>query len=223
MRRSTAAAAVLAAVIVLGGCSGEEEQAMPDTPILQAGAPGEDPVLLTEMPSIAEPEITTDDVDFVRHMIAHHGQALQMTALVPDRSSREDVPLFAERLHLSQEDEIRLMEEWLDEHRLEVLRLDEKSGGHAGHVDMATMPGVITEEQLAALEAASGEEFDRMFLELMYAHHEGALTMVEELWAGDFSGEVRLNNLIREIDSDQRIEMDRINQMLASMGPADQG
>lgn len=192
---------------------------MPTHTVLQAGAPGEPGVVLTEMPDLPEVEVTADDVAFIRHMIVHHGQALQMTELVPERTGREDVPLFAERIELSQEDEIRQMEEWLRDHATTILALDGEAGGHGGHAAEVPedMPGMITDEQLAQLEAASGEEFDRLFLELMYAHHDGALTMVEELRQGDQSTEVVLWNLVQEIDGDQRIEMDRINLMLADL------
>lgn len=216
-RRTRAAAylAPLMCVALLAACTAEEEP-MPAHPVLQAGAPGEDPVRLTELPTLPEVQITADEVQFVRHMIVHHGQALQMTELVPERSAREDVPLFAERINLSQEDEIRIMEQWLQDHRVAVLKLDQDGGGH-GHAALEDMPGTVTEEQLAELEQARGEEFDRLFLELMYAHHEGALLMVEDLQAGEQSTDTVLWNLVREIDGDQRIEMDRIVQMLGEM------
>lgn len=213
MRRVLAALLVPAFAVSLASCSADEP--MPDHRVLQAGAPGEQPVELTEMPTVPEAEITADEVTFMRHMIVHHGQALQMTELVPDRSSREDVPLFAERIHLSQEDEIRLMQEWLQDHSIAVLKIDESSGAHhGGHSTPTDMPGMITEEQLAQLEAATGEDFDRLFLELMFAHHEGAVEMVETLYQGEQSTDPVLFNLAREIDGDQRIEMDRIVGML---------
>ena len=215
MRRLVAALAVPTCAVVLAACSSDEP--MPEHRVLQAGAPGEQPVELTEMPTVPEPEITADEVTFVRHMIVHHGQALQMTELVPERTSRDDVPLFAERIHLSQEDEIRLMEEWLQDHSIEVLRIDQEDGGHGAHATPEDMPGMITEEKLTELEQASGEEFDRLFLELMYAHHEGAVQMVETLRQGEQSDDPVLFNLAREIDGDQRIEMDRIVGMLSEM------
>jgi uncharacterized protein (DUF305 family) len=215
MRRLVAALTVSTAVVALAACSSDEP--MPDHRVLQAGAPGEQPVQLTEMPTVPDAEITADEVNFVRHMIVHHGQALQMTELVPGRSSRDDVPLFAERIQLSQEDEIRLMEEWLQDHSIEVLRIDQQDGAHGAHATPDDMPGMITEEQLAELEQASGEEFDRMFLELMYAHHEGAVQMVQTLHQGEQSSEPVIFNLVREIDGDQRIEMDRIVGMLSDL------
>lgn len=221
LRRTPGLAAAFVAVL-LTACSGGEDLPAPTHRIIQGAAPGQTGAVLTERPSLPAPEITADDVDFVRHMIVHHGQALQMTELVEERSGREDVPLFAERIHLSQEDEIRLMEEWLQTHRLAVLRIDDAGGGHGAHA-VGDMPGMISEEQLAELEAAPGEDFDRLFLRLMYAHHDGALTMVEELREGEQGSDPILWGLVTDIDSDQRIEMDRILQMQEQMGTGDRG
>lgn len=221
-RTTRLAVAAAVAVVALTACSGAEEAPAPTQRVIQGAAPGQPGEVLTELPSMPEVEVTADDVAFMRHMIVHHGQALQMTQLVEARSSRDDVPLFAERIHLSQEDEIRLMEEWLQTHQLAVLRIDDEGGGHGAHA-IGEMPGMITEEQLAELEAADGEDFDRLFLRLMYAHHDGALTMVEDLQQGDQGTDPILWNLVIDIDSDQRIEMDRILQMQEDMGFGDQG
>jgi uncharacterized protein (DUF305 family) len=220
--RRTSGLAVALAAVLLTACSGTAEGPAPTHRVIQGAAPGEAGEVLTEMPSMPEVEITADDVSFMRHMIVHHGQALQMTELVEERSGRDDVPLFAERIHLSQEDEIRLMQEWLQTHRLAVLRIDDAGGGHGAHA-LDEMPGMITQEQLAELAAARGEDFDRLFLRLMYAHHDGALTMVDELQQGEQGSDPLLWNLVTDIDSDQRIEMDRILQMQADMGLGDRG
>lgn len=222
MVRAAAAAALSVVLLGVAACSGAEEDPAPTQRIIQGGAPGEQGEVLTEVPTLPEPEITGDDVAFVRHMIVHHGQALQMTELVEERTARDDIPLFAERIHLSQEDEIRLMEEWLQTHRLAVLRIDEETGGHARH-GTGDMPGMVTEEQLAELERADGESFDRMFLRLMYAHHDGAVSMVTDLQEGEQGGDPVLWNLVKDIDSDQRIEMDRILAMQQEMGHGDTG
>lgn len=216
LRRTPGLAAAFVAVL-LTACSGGEDLPAPTHRIIQGAAPGQTGAVLTERPSLPAPEITADDVDFVRHMIVHHGQALEMTELVPTNGSRDDVALFAERINLSQEDEIRLMQEWLQDHRLTVLRIDDEQGGHAGHGAVMDMPGMITPEQLDELAASQGAEFDQMFLELMFDHHEGAVLMVEDLQQGQQSNEPVLWNLVKDIDGDQRIEMDRIVAMLADM------
>lgn len=128
-----------ALVTAVTACSGGEDLPAPTHRIIQGAAPGQSGTLLTERPSLPAPEITADDVAFVRHMIVHHGQALQMTELVEARSGREDVPLFAERIQLSQEDEIRLMQDWLQTPAGGPA--DRRGGrGHGAHV-VQEMPG----------------------------------------------------------------------------------
>lgn len=220
MSRTAAVAPLLVLTMALGACSGEEAVA-PDptapttTRLVQGAAPGEDNQTLTQMPEFAEAEATEADVTFVQMMLVHHAQALEMTELVPDRTSREDVPLFAERIALTQGDEIELMKAWLAD-RDQPMTADE---GHGHHGDAAhDMPGLLSAEELEQLAAADAEEFDRLFLEFMYFHHAGALTMVEELQGEGGGQEPELAQLVNHIDSDQRIEMDRINSMLADLG-----
>lgn len=221
LRRAAPLTVAAFALALVAGCSGDDVDAgptgstiAPTTRVLQGAAPGEANTTLTAVP---EPQdlVTDADLDFLRTMLQHHAQALEMTALVPDRTSREDVPLFAERIHLSQEDEIALMQNWLRERGEPVLDLE--SGGTHGH-DGELMPGMLTAEQLAELEATTGEDFDRLFLQYMYIHHDGALTMVEELLAADGAQDTFVFQVAKEIDADQRIEMDRIVGMLAQLG-----
>jgi uncharacterized protein (DUF305 family) len=193
--------------------------------IIQPGAPGEPSRVLTE-DELAEldlgaPEHTDADVAFMQMMIPHHAQALEMTRLVPDRTDREDLPLFVERMDISQEDEIALIVRWLEARDEEVPDLGEAhhDGDHSEHSDPGmTMPGMLTDEQMAELEAASGEEFDRLFLLRMREHHLGALQMVEELFATDGAGaEPEIFQFASHVDSDQRIEISRIESMLADI------
>lgn len=208
--------ALAAALALLVACSGDDA-ADPGPRIIQPGAPGEPNVVLDEMPEIEIPEATEDDVAFVHAMIAHHTQALEMARLVPDRTSRDDVPLFAERIELSQDDEIEYMLRWLDERDLPAPPAD----AHHGHD--GTMPGMLTDDQLAELAATEGEAFDRLFLELMYLHHQGALQMVQELLDSGNGNEPVLWRLVNHIDSDQRIELDRIDLMLADLDASGSG
>jgi uncharacterized protein (DUF305 family) len=212
--------AVLAAGLLLVGCTdGGEEEAAGDGPrVLQAGAPGEESRELTpeevEELDLQAPEHTEADVAFMQGMIPHHVQALRMTRLVPDRTSRDDVPLFAERIDLSQEDELDLMRRWLEARDEEVPSLTDHDHGLD---DDELMPGMLTEEQLLELEAATGEEFDRLFLAAMIRHHEGAMAMVDELWAGDGGQEPEINRFANHVYSDQSIEIARAQQMLEEM------
>ncbi|WP_233257708.1 DUF305 domain-containing protein [Micromonospora sp. S4605] len=101
-----------------------------------------------------------------------------MTALVPDRADSQEVSLLAQRIETSQRDEIAQMQRWLTE------RGEQVPGPHAQHAGHdAVMPGMLTPEQLGRLGRARGAEFDRLFLDLMIRHHNGALTMVEQLYA----------------------------------------
>lgn len=226
MARRSFAAVLTASILVVAGCTsgpGPDGAAEDTDPrILQAGAPGEPNRELSpdELEAIdLEIEHTDADVAFMQGMIPHHVQALRMTRLVSDRTSREDVPLFAERMDLSQEDEIRLMQRWLEERGEEVPRL---SAGHAHDgadgADPALMPGMLTEEELLALEAASGVAFDRLFLEGMIRHHLGAIEMVEDLYAAGGGQEPEIARFAEHVYSDQQIEVSRAEQMLADLG-----
>jgi uncharacterized protein (DUF305 family) len=153
-------------------------------------------------------------VRFLQGMIEHHAQALAMTALVPSRSARADLRILAERIDVSQRDEIASMSAWLADHRHTVP--ESAHGGHAGHA--TPMPGMLTAAQLAALESARGPEFDRRFLESMIQHHEGALRMVADLMATPGAAQdPDIFRVASEVDSDQRAEIARMRQLLAAV------
>lgn len=153
------------------------------------------------------------DVRFVAGMIPHHAQALEMVALVPARASREDVKMMAQRIEVSQRDEIAMMERWLRARGRPVPGADSAHAHHGGA--HAHMPGMLTPEEMQRLAAASGPEFDRLFLELMIRHHEGALAMVAELFSTPGGGqESEVFHIASEVDADQRMEIDRMRMML---------
>lgn len=164
----------------------------------------------------ASPRHTEADTRFMQGMIAHHRQALVMTALVPERTGNRDIHLLAERIEVSQTDEIRQMERWLQS-RGETL----PDPGMHEHIAMghgALMPGMLTAEAIARLEAARGPDFDRIFLESMIRHHEGALEMVGRLLATPGSGqEVDVFRFASDVDADQRIEIERMQRMLGAI------
>jgi uncharacterized protein (DUF305 family) len=222
--RLTAAVVVVALLTgcaVGGGDDADAEQSAPQGRTIQPGAPGEESRELSaeEVADLAlDAEPTEADVRFMQHMIAHHVQALQMTRLVPDRTSREDVPLFAERIDLSQEEEIDAMRMWLETHDQDVPSLlpgHDHGDGDAGHDDM---PGMLTEDELLALEDAEGEEFDRLFLESMIYHHLGAIEMVQELFDAGGGVEPEIARFANHVVGDQQIEIDRAERMLADIG-----
>jgi uncharacterized protein (DUF305 family) len=152
------------------------------------------------------------DVRFMHHMTMHHAQALEMTSLVPSRNASQGLGLLAERIDVSQKDEIALMRRWL-ERRAKPLP---PTGDHMMHM---AMPGMLTEAEMARLRAATGSEFERLFLELMIKHHEGALTMVAELLGSQGAAQdSELYALVSDIEADQRAEIARMQSMLSAMG-----
>jgi uncharacterized protein (DUF305 family) len=181
-------------------------------PIVQPGAPGESTRVISAEKAVdlSKVQHTPADVKFMQGMIGHHAQAVEMVALLKSRTEREDMRLLALRIELSQEDEIKMMQRWLE------VRGQQIPDPHAMHMHGATlMPGMLTEQEMAALASAKGAEFDRLFLEGMIKHHAGALTMVQELFATAGAGqEVEIFSFAADVDADQRMEIDRMGAML---------
>lgn len=183
-----------------------------DPVTVQPGAPGEPGEILGGPTPVADQPYTAADVSFLHAMIPHHAQALAMTALVGDRTEREDLTLFARRIEISQEAEIDQMEDWLAARGEPPSAEDHEQHGAGG-----LAPGMLTGAQLTELAAASGEDFDRLFLERMIGHHEGALIMVADLLAAGGAQETALFEMVTNIDADQRIEIDRMTGLLAGL------
>jgi len=153
------------------------------------------------------------DVRFMRGMIPHHGQALDMTALVPTRATTNEFRSMALRMQISQRDEIRLMERWLTEREEDIPPPNAHRMMMAG--DMALMPGMLNAGQMEQLASATGQEFERLFLEFMIMHHEGALTMVQTLFNSSGAGQESLIfKFATDVDADQMIEILRMRRML---------
>ncbi|GGP66710.1 DUF305 domain-containing protein [Saccharothrix coeruleofusca] len=200
------AAAVLVAVGSVAGCTGGAAQ--DSAPIIAPQGPGE------QAQTLSPDDIGTErwtapseaDLAYVAKMIRHHEQALEMTALAPDRAQHEAVRGLAARIHDTQGPEARAMESWRDQFAAQA-----PAHGHSGglpHVDHASMPGMATPEQLAALRAAGGADFDRLFLQLMIAHHEGAMRMaVEVLTTGS---DVRVEEMATDVLATQTDEVERM-------------
>ncbi|GAB3183209.1 DUF305 domain-containing protein [Nesterenkonia halophila] len=142
------------------------------------------------------------DAAFMRMMIPHHAQAVEMTALVDERAHSKQLIRFAERMHLAQEAEIDAMGDWLAERGLEI---------PDGETD-ELMPGMLTPEQMEALRAAEGKEFDRLFLEGMIAHHEGALDMCDTAQAEGI--DLDAQQMVTHIASSQAGEIARMEDLL---------
>ncbi len=186
-----------------------------DPVIIQPGAPGEPSRRITaeEASDLAGILFTEADVKFMQGMISHHAQALQMTELLETRTEQEEMRQLAKRIELSQEDEIQMMQEWLRSNGQEVPAI----GAHHMH-DGELMPGMLTAEQMDSLEQARAAEFDRLFLELMIAHHQGALIMVEDLLSKPGTAqESTIFGFTSDIVADQSMEIDRMGAMLAGL------
>jgi uncharacterized protein (DUF305 family) len=201
------AGCVLAAA--LGGCAARSERGVE---IVQPGAPGRPSRVIdaADAADLSGVRFTPADVRFMQGMIGHHAQALEMTALLPQRTSREDMRLLARRIELSQEDEIEMMRDWLRSRGQPV------PDPHAHHAHGAElMPGMLTSAEMERLRAARGAEFDRLFLQFMIKHHEGALVMVEELFRTPGGGqEPEIFAFASDVDADQRMEIDRMTALL---------
>ena len=183
------------------------------------------------------PVPTAADVRFMQGMIGHHAQAVVMAKLVPSRTRSASLRLMAERIDVSQRDEIALMSRWLERRGAQVPAVDTAApmenaalGGHAmtGHAmgkptmaghDML-MPGMLSPEQLEKLSAATGATFNRLFLTYMIQHHEGALVMVRTLFKGRANGQdPALFEFASDIDATQRAEIARMRKMVAASTP----
>lgn len=211
------AALVLIGVILLSfaaGCGSAGQGSAPaETP-----ASGPEPVVdnTAYMPESTAPYVAAD-ADFVRGMLVHHAQALAMAALVDERTENPSILSLSRRITQSQEYEIGLMNNWLAAH-------DEPApahglGPHGGApAEHAHMAGLASVAQMQELESSEGPAFDRMFLRLMIPHHQGALTMVDDLHTHEGAGqEPALFQLISDIDADQRAEIARMKALLARL------
>ncbi|MDP9415296.1 MAG: DUF305 domain-containing protein [Pseudomonadota bacterium] len=192
-----------------------------NVPILQPGAPGQAPRQLSpqEAVRVAETRFSPDDVRFMQAMIHHHHQAVQMAALVKERTSRQELLDVAGRITASQADEIKFMQNWLRERGQAAPDPGATHGAH-GHAAMAGMEGMATAEQMAALAAAKGPQFERLFLERMIAHHEGALTMTKKLLEQPGSAyDPVLENFTSEVNTEQKAEINRMSGLLVQLLP----
>jgi len=189
--------------------------------VVQPGAPGQPTQILPSSTRAKLPPLSAKDVEFMQGMIMHHGQAVEMTALINDRTSNKDLRLLGARISHSQAEEMKFMERWL-RLRGEPTSMPMPSMHHMPGMDMSKhemlMPGMLTKEQMEALRNAKATEFDRLFLKGMIQHHKGALVMVEELFNTAGSGQdSELFNFATDVDSGQRAEIRIMEKMLGEL------
>jgi uncharacterized protein (DUF305 family) len=190
--------------------------AIADSPIVQPGAPGEPPRELTadEAIAIANTSYSPADARFMQDMIPHHHQALEMAELAADRTNRQELIDVAGRIDVSQRDEIEFMQQWLRDRGEHVPEPTAHDAMHTTH----KMAGMATPEQMAELAASSGTDFDRLFLKLMITHHEGAVTMVEELLKQPGAAyDPVLFEFVNDVTNSQSTEIERMNVLLVGL------
>lgn len=202
-------------------------------PIVQPGAPGAPGRVLTadEAQRLEQPRPSDADVRFMQAMIAHHAQAVEMTDLLRTRTRSEAMRDLGERIAVSQADEIAMMRDWLERRGAPVsspegLRDGQAAGygqatgadAHAHHAAGVPMAGMLTADEMARLAAATGPAFDRLFLEYMIRHHQGALVMVKDLFASPGAGQdTEIYAFASDVDADQRMEIARMAALLKEL------
>ena len=181
------------------------------TKILQPGAPGQDTrtISTAQATDLSKVGATAADIKFMQGMIGHHAQAVEMVALIADRTADPSMKMLGLRIQLSQEDEMKMMRKYLAERGATV------PGPHSHHEPGGFMPGMLTQEEMTQLANAKGVEFDRLFLMGMIKHHGGAITMVEELFKTPGAGqEGGIYAFASDVVADQNMEIDRMGAML---------
>ena len=196
------------------------QQAEPPTPVVvQPGAPGQPTKTLPPETRPTLPPATPADINFMQGMIMHHAQAVEMTALIDSRTNNKELHTLGARINKSQSDEISFMKRWLMARGQQTTH----TMHHMEGMDMSSdptlpgmlMPGMLSAKQMAALRKAKGEQFDRLFLTGMIQHHQGALTMVKDLFDTAGAGQdAELFNFVTDVDSGQRAEIRIMQTML---------
>lgn len=176
-------------------------------------------------PVTAPPGDGSVDAGFARDMGAHHAQAVEMSVLVRDRSDDEQVRSLALDIILTQQQQAGQMYGWLELWGLPQTSSQPSMGwmqdhsGAAGHTQSApSMPGMATREDLNRLAAASGAQAERLYLDLMVAHHEGGIEMAQ--YAANNAQTQAVQDLAVSIVNSQSAELNVLNDLLESRGGA---
>lgn len=216
--RTTAIASALA--LALAGCSGGDTEPVPtasatspDAPVLEPGTPGQPNSTLTGSDAIATPSVSHNDADvtFLTDMISHHAQAIVMSDIVKGRLTDSKVKGIASRIADEQKPEMEGMATTLRSWGEEVPPEAKNPKLVTQHGSHHSMPGMATQQQLTALENASGTELDRQYLDLMVAHHKGALTMCDT--HGEKGMDERTGELADDINVTQTKQIEQMQQM----------
>jgi len=186
--------------------------------IVQPGAPGQPSKVL---PASTRAQLTprsAKDIEFMQGMIMHHAQAVEMVALMADRTQTKDLLLFGSRISQSQSAEMNFMKRWLEARGEPTEMKMDMSHDDMDGMDMSShhlMPGMLTAKQMEALKKSTGAEFDKLFLTGMIQHHGGALSMVKDLFDTAGAGQdAQIFNFATDVDSGQRAEIKIMQKML---------
>jgi uncharacterized protein (DUF305 family) len=210
-----AAAGVCAACHRAGGDAADQPATtVAAQAIVQPGAPGQASTVVSKVPAFHDNNYTDADVKFMQGMIHHHNQALLMAAMITTHTETPQLQAMGQKIQISQSGEIRAMKAWLTGRKQELPMIMPDGTAMTGHGDMAPMPGMLTPEQMKALDAARGGKFDELFLTGMIQHHKGALTMVADLRAGGGARETNIGDFCNQVDNDQRMEITRMYGLL---------
>jgi uncharacterized protein (DUF305 family) len=190
--------------------------------IVQPGAPGQPTKILPANTTAKLPPLSPKDVEFMQGMIHHHAQAVEMTAMIEERTKNKAVRMIGVKISQSQADEINMMKRWLKvrgeptEMVMKEMSGMEMSGmDHSKHTSMM-MPGMLSEKQMEALRTSTAAKFDELFLKGMIQHHEGALVMVKDLFATAGAGQdAEIFNFASDVDTGQRGEIKIMQEMLS--------
>lgn len=150
---------------------------------------------------------SANDIMFAQMMIPHHQQAIELSDLAMKVSQSEDVLDLAQRIKTGQAPEIEEMTRWLEQSGAASMMEGHDMGAHG-------MSGMVSEADLETLASLASPEFDVLFLELMIAHHEGALDMVSMI---DDSANADVRALAEAITIAQRAEIDEMESLLSAI------
>jgi uncharacterized protein (DUF305 family) len=204
--------------------SARPQQTDPAKPVVvQPGAPGKPSKALPPSTRATPPPLSQADVGFMQGMIMHHSQAIEMTALIASHTENKDLRSLGARINSSQSDEIKFMQRWLAARGKPVsMATSGMQGMDMAGEPMALMPGMLRPEQMEALRKAKAAAFDHLFLTGMIQHHNGALTMVKDLFDTAGAGQdADLFTFATDADNTQRAEI-RIMQAMLEKKPLEE-
>jgi uncharacterized protein (DUF305 family) len=184
--------------------------------VVQPGAPGSPSKRLPPSTTGVAPSRSQADIEFMQGMIMHHGQAVEMTALIPSHTENKEIRSLGARIGLSQADEMKFMKRWLLARGEPVsMAMPDMPDMDMGGNPMHAMPGMLTPQQMDELRHAKGAEFDQLFLTGMIQHHNGALVMVKQLFDTSGAGQdADLFDFATDADNTQRAEIGIMQNML---------